>query len=69
MKSLSGKSSLAAECDSLMHCYREAMSCLEQSLGKILVKVYSVESETFRNYKFKDVSRVFEDVISEMHKL
>ena len=42
---------------------------LESTLARILTKIYSVESETFHNYKFKDVTRVFDEMQDQLSKL
>ena len=49
-----------------MQVFRNTLSQLEGSLEILLVKIYAVDSETFKNYKFKEVARMFERLVVEL---
>lgn len=60
---------IASECQKLQEIYGECARLLSKSFEEITQKIYTVDSETFKNYKFKDTARVIEAILSESHRL
>jgi len=52
-----------------MLAFKRCTVAVEECLQKVLVKVYSVDSEVFKNYKFKEVVGLFEEACVELHKV
>jgi len=45
------------------------MAKLQTIFSKVMSRVYHVQSETFLNYKFKDIISLFETLVEEAYRL
>lgn len=53
------------ECNHVQEVYKSCFQNLEMCFTQLLGKIYQIESETFKNYKFRDTIVLFETVLSE----
>ena len=49
--------------------YRQCVENLQNCFQEILTRIYQVESETFKSYKFKDTMGALELILQESHRL
>lgn len=49
--------------------YRQCVENLQHCFQEILTRIYQVESETFKSYKFKDTMGALELILQESHRL
>lgn len=57
------------ECSRVQEVYKQCFSSLEMCFHQLLSKIYQIESETFKNYKFKDTVALFDTVLQESLRL
>ena len=54
------------EKDQILEVFQAASSEVGRCLGLLLANVYSVDSHTFKSYKFKEVYRLYEAMAAEL---
>lgn len=57
------QSRLEEECLKVQEVYKNCFSNLEMCFSQLLDKIYRIESETFKNYKFKDTVAIFDTLL------
>ena len=60
---------LADESQKVQEIYRQCVENLQNCFQEILHRIYQVESETFKSYKFKDTMGALELILQESHRL
>ena len=60
---------LADESQKVKEIYRQCVDNLQNCFQEILHRIYQVESETFKSYKFKDTMGALELILQESHRL
>ena len=57
------------ECQKVQQVYKSCFNNLEVCFSELITKIYQVESETFKNYKFKDALASFDLILQESFRL
>ena len=62
---LDAQSRIEEECNHVQEVYKSCFQNLEMCFTQLLGKIYQIESETFKNYKFRDTISLFETILEE----
>ena len=64
-----GSEELENECYKVQDVFQTCLENLQTCFTEILSRIYQVESETFKQYKFKDTMATLELIMNESHRL
>ena len=64
-----GSEELESECYKVQDVFQTCLENLQACFTEILSRIYQVESETFKCYKFKDTLATLELIMQESHRL